>query len=126
MNLFPLCFVRSFLGFSQIFLIFCASVCFADARVVDREKRHSSEDRILALYQLSQAQREAPTLLGYVPTYRGFLKKKAPKAKRRLFEGTASIDIVPTVEIDTSKQLESSSEQTDSGALMQRRHHVVK
>lgn len=52
------------------------------SKVTKKAKRAAEQERIDRLYELPESKRDAPTLLGYKPTYHSFLKKKAERRKK--------------------------------------------
>ena len=90
---------------------------------MNRGARHALQDRIDALYDVPIENRRAPDLLGYEPTYRGFLKKKVSRARRQLFP-EAVPQVVPEASIDSPDQLSDDSDLPDPNALMPRRTFV--
>ncbi|KAI8532457.1 hypothetical protein RHMOL_Rhmol11G0215600 [Rhododendron molle] len=52
------------------------------SKVTKKAKRAAEQERIDRLYELPESKRDAPTLLGYKPTYHSFLKKKAARRKK--------------------------------------------
>ena len=101
----------------------CPGLFSADSRAVSRGARHALQDRIDALYDIPIETRRAPDILGYEPTYRGFLKKKVSKARRQLFPEPTH-QSVPEASIDSPDQLSDDSDLPDPNALMPRRTFV--